>query len=61
MPTAATELDAGIDGSGMSVGSGMRRDGMPSAASTKTRTKMAMTVRIQVRARRSSRVGSAPR
>lgn len=57
----STELEAGVDGSGMIVGSGMRRDGMPSTARTKTRTKMAMTVRIQVRARRSSRVGSAPR
>ena len=57
----STEMDAGVDGSGMIVGSGMRRDGMPSAARTKMRTKIAMTVRIQVRARRSSRVGSAPR
>ena len=57
----STVLEAGLDGSGMIVGSGMRRDGMPSAARTNMRTKMAMTVTIQVRARRSSRVGSAPR
>ena len=58
------EADAeltGIEGSGTGVGSGMKRDGMPRMESTITRTKMPRTRRIQGRASRSSREGSAPR
>lgn len=57
---ASAEL-AGTDGSGTGVGSGMKRDGMPRMESTITRTKMPRTARIQGRANRSSRDGSAPR
>jgi hypothetical protein len=53
--------NGGSDDSGISVGSGMKRDGMLSADRTRTATKMAMTSRIQARAIRSSRVGKAPR
>lgn len=56
-----TELEAGREGSGTGVGSGMSRDGMPANDSTKIRTKMPRTARIQGRANRSSREGSAPR
>ena len=52
---------AGIDGSGIGVGSGTKRDGTPRIDSTITSTKIAMTARIHGRARRSCRVGRAPR
>ena len=58
------EADAeltGIEGSGTGVGSGMKRDGMPRIESTITSAKMPRTRRIQGRASRSSREGSAPR
>src|SRR5688572_3272477 len=54
----STELEAGSEGNGMGVGSGKRRDGMPKTDSTRTSTKMPMTLRIQGRASRSLRVGS---
>lgn len=57
----AIEPEAGSEGSGTGVGSGKMREGTPSTESTITRPKMPMTVRIHGRARRSSRVGSAPR
>ena len=57
----STEPDAGVEGSGTAVGSGMSRDGIPATARTRTSTKMAMTAMTQLRARRSSRVGNAPR
>lgn len=57
----STDPDAGNDGSGTGVGSGMKREGMPAMDKTSTRTKMANTVRIHGRARRSSREGREPR
>lgn len=57
----AAELDAGSEGSGTGVGSGMKRDGTARIDRTITKTKMPMTVRIQGRANRSPRAGSAPR
>ena len=50
-----------FDGSGSGVGSGMNLDGIPSADSARTSTKMRMTVTTHGRARRSLRGGSAPR
>ena len=57
---ASTDTD-GMLGSGMGVGSGINREGIPSTESTRIRTKMPMTVAIHGRASRSPRVGSDPR
>ena len=52
---------AGMEGSGIGVGSGTKLDGTPRIDSTMTSARMAKTVRIHGRARRSLRVGRAPR
>ena len=62
-PDAPADGDGGAenDGTGSGVGSGANRDGTPSAERMKIETKMANTIRTHGFARRSSRVGSAPR
>jgi hypothetical protein len=52
---------AGIDGTGSGVGSGAKRDGISNALRMRIATKIAKTMRIHGRAKRSSRVGNAPR
>jgi hypothetical protein len=59
-----SEADAGTDGSdgsGMAVGSGTKRDGIPSAERRMIRTKIPRMASTHSRANRSSRVGSEPR
>jgi hypothetical protein len=52
---------AGTEGTGMDVGAGMNRDGIPRNESTKMSTKIPTTTMIHGRASRSLRGGSAPR
>ena len=66
-PDADADADADPDGAadtegvGTAVGSGTKRDGIWRAERTKISTKMPPTMSSHGRARRSSRVGSAPR
>ena len=52
---------SGSDGTGIGVGSGTKRDGISRKLRTKIATKIAMTAMSHGRARRSLRVGRAPR
>jgi hypothetical protein len=59
---ALSEPDGtGMDGIGMGVGSGTKRDGISRKLRTKIPTKITRTAMSHGRARRSLRVGSAPR
>jgi len=60
-PDADDDGTTGTDGIGSGVGSGVNRDGISRKLRTKIATKIAMTAMIQGRARRSLRVGRAPR